>query len=275
MLRLTAAGVGVGAAAVALDASRQVVSESHSWKSAANQYVLHRVMALMGAFCRLLLKSATKNAPEEQRKFVRELLAANANTVYGQEHRFAELKDLDGFREQHPLTRSAHYQSFIERIANGEQNVLTKDPVTRLGMTSGTSGNVNVLPVVAAQRNIFFFQGITTVFDVIARQFPGFNSSMQRTLKIFFTPIPRSAPCGLPMGPNSSAPGDSKGLLQLYTTPPAAYDIMSEPEALYVYVLFALKDRNLGCIESNFISAVYNMYKVLSLAALLLHSFTR
>ena len=32
---------------------------------------------------------------------------------------------------------------------------------------------------------------------------------------------------------------------------------MTEPEALYIHLLFALKDRNLGVLEANFAQLVY------------------
>jgi hypothetical protein len=35
---------------------------------------------------------------------------------------------------------------------------------------------------------------------------------------------------------------------------------VSEKDSLYLYALFALKDRNLGCIESNFVSAVLSFF---------------
>jgi len=43
----------------------------------------------------------------------------------------------------------------------------------------------------------------------------------------------------------------------LYTTP------LTEPEALYVHLLFGLLDSNLGIIESNFASTVYTGFKTL------------
>ncbi len=33
---------------------------------------------------------------------------------------------------------------------------------------------------------------------------------------------------------------------------------MTEPEALYIHLLFALKDRNLGMLEANFTQLVYS-----------------
>jgi hypothetical protein len=63
---------------------------------------------------------------------------------------------------------------------------------------------------------------------------------------------------GIPVGPNSSTPKSNKRILHMYTTPEAGYDISTEPEALYIHLLFALKDRHLGSIEGNFASLVYN-----------------
>ena len=38
--------------------------------------------------------------------------------------------------------------------------------------------------------------------------------------------------------------------------------VCSEPEALYIHLLFGLMDENLGIIESNFASTVYTGFKV-------------
>ena len=42
-----------------------------------------------------------------------------------------------------------------------------------------------------------------------------------------------------------------------------AGQVLSEPDALYLYTLFALKDRNLGVVESNFVSAVELFFRSL------------
>ena len=43
----------------------------------------------------------------------------------------------------------------------------------------------------------------------------------------------------------------------MFTTPSTAFDITTEPEALYVYLLFALKDRELGFLFSLFAMQLY------------------
>ncbi len=56
------------------------------------------------------------------------------------------------------------------------------------------------------------------------------------------------------MGANSSAPSDSPTLLNMYTTPPIAYEIMSEPDLFYVHLLFALKVRVRCTVRSCVVS---------------------
>merc|ERR1712086_6091 len=262
VVRVVAAAGAVGTVAAAVDASSQICSEGHTWGTAANQYILHRAMGAIGMVAKWKLDNDTCKALDLQRQFIEELIKENAQTEYGQRFGFgSRICTAEDFQREHPLTTFPHYADYMQRAADGgELTLLTKQPISRIGVTSGTSGRPANLPVVPEQRKIFFLQGITVVFDRVASLFPDFQHSMQRTLKLFFSPTPRSTPGGLPIGPNSSAPKDSQKLLQLYTTPSAAYDVLSEPEALYLYALFAMKDRNLGCIESNFVSAVYHFF---------------
>ena len=55
----------------------------------------------------------------------------------------------------------------------------------------------------------------------------------------------------------------SRDLLHLYTTPEAAYKVKSEPEALYLYLLYALKDRHVGMLEANFSSLIFHAMSTL------------
>lgn len=54
--------------------------------------------------------------------------------------------------------------------------------------------------------------------------------------------------CSFLTGPNSSSPTNSKAELSFHSTPAAAFDIKTEPEALYVYLLFGLRDKKLGIL---------------------------
>ena len=239
--------------------------ESYGLSSYLQQRFLHHAMGLMGRYARRTLEEDCANAAAVQEETLMKYITANKDTSYGKAWGFDEVKNTDDFRRSHPLTRYDHYEAYIRRVADrGEANVLTAEPVSRLGLTSGTSGRPHELPVVPQQRSVFFRQGIMVVFDTIRRHFPEFQrESIQRTLKLFYTPTPRLTKSGLTTGPNSSAPQDSKRLLQLYSTPPLCYEVAHEPSALYLYTLFALRDRRLGAIESNFVSAAEHFFRAL------------
>merc|ERR550534_45329 len=82
-------------------------------------------------------------------------------------------------------------------------------------------------------------------------------------MKLYYTPRWKFTDTGLRIGPNSSNPDSAKRIYHLYSTPPPAYRILSEPEALYIHLLFGLTDPNIGIIESNFASTVYTGLKSL------------
>lgn len=71
------------------------------------------------------LEDITYNPMRTQEEFVRRLVRENARSEYGREHGFENIHNLDEFRRYIPLTTYEDYTSYIERIANGEKNVLT------------------------------------------------------------------------------------------------------------------------------------------------------
>lgn len=164
------------------------------------------------------------------------------------------------FMLENLLFRYDHYVPYIERMMKGETNILTKDQPVIFAVTSGTSGRSAIIPMLKKQQGTFFTQGISVVYDCMRSSFAGFGSS-QKDMKFFYTPRLRTSECGIPVGPNSSSPANSKRILSMYSTPKAGYEILSEPEALYIHLLFGLKDKNLGIIEANFASLVYSAFR--------------
>jgi len=139
---------------------------------------------------------------------------------------------------------------------------MTCEPPQQLAVTSGTSGESSLLPTTNHIFTRFFLSGIALLFQRLNDVHPEWTT-LQRSMKLFYTPRWRYTESGLRMGPNSSNPDTAKRIYHLYSTPPPAYGIKSEPEALYIHLLFGLKDRNLGVIESNFASTVYTGFKAM------------
>ncbi len=71
------------------------------------------------------LDDITYNPMHSQEEFVMRMMRENAQTEYGQLHNFKNIHTLDDFKRYIPLTTYDDYASYIERISNGERNVLT------------------------------------------------------------------------------------------------------------------------------------------------------
>lgn len=71
------------------------------------------------------LDDITYNPMRSQEEFVMRMMRENAQTEFGQAHNFKNIHTLDDFKRYIPLTTYDDYASYIERIANGERNVLT------------------------------------------------------------------------------------------------------------------------------------------------------
>lgn len=71
------------------------------------------------------LDDITYNPMRSQEEFVMRMMRENAQTEFGQAHNFKNIHTLDDFRRYIPLTTYDDYASYIERISNGERNVLT------------------------------------------------------------------------------------------------------------------------------------------------------
>lgn len=91
------------------------------------------------------------NAPETaQREKLREILSGNAQTVFGREAGFASLGNAEEYRRQVPIRTYADFAPYIERMKNGEGNLLVSAPVQMFGVTSGSSASPKFLPVTRA-----------------------------------------------------------------------------------------------------------------------------
>ena len=224
------------------------------------------IMSLLGlvtAGAKRRLIAQTKQASQVQESFLRSLLHAHQNTVLGQDYKLSALLtsadpnqsgDLSNrFRQTIPIVPYTHYNPYIERIANGEPNIMTPDPVVYMNITSGSTGKQKLIPVTkrsrqALQRAQQASMGFT------------FAAARQRKLpmgKILLTSAVNLAgktSGGIDYGPVSV--GDLRlsnfFYKQVFAHP---FDALRPKDSLarhYVCLLFALRDRNLRGIAANF-----------------------
>lgn len=71
----------------------------------------------------------------------------NQDTDFGRRHHFARIQSLADYRAAVPIRNYEGFRADCERIAAGEANVLTAEPVKRFFQTSGSSNKPKLIPV--------------------------------------------------------------------------------------------------------------------------------
>jgi hypothetical protein len=105
------------------------------------------LIGLAGRRAAARFEKATQDPVGAQERKLREILSANSNTEYGRAHRFGRITDLRGYRRFVPVATYEDLRDPIERMANGERNVLTAEVPVMFAMTSGTTGKSKLIPV--------------------------------------------------------------------------------------------------------------------------------
>ena len=78
------------------------------------------------------------------------LLADNRDTVFGKNYDFGSMETSVEYRKKVPLSSYASLQPYLDRMAQGEQKVLTAYPAAGSLRTSGTEGGSKRIPVTFA-----------------------------------------------------------------------------------------------------------------------------
>uniref|UniRef100_A0A673H0Y0 Uncharacterized LOC107716443 n=1 Tax=Sinocyclocheilus rhinocerous TaxID=307959 RepID=A0A673H0Y0_9TELE len=221
-------------------------------------YVAVKAVCWLGNRQRNRLEADTRDIHRVQQEILLKRLQKHSNTL----SLYCIISDTETFQQRHPITDYDHYEKFVERMAKGEQNVLIPEKPLILAMTSGTSGSSRMLLSTKDTNTELFLQGVTVCLDAMRQAFPA-TGWLQKTLKLFYSPIFRQSEAGIPIGPNSSTPASSKHMLHLYTTPAPIYQVLNDRDALYLHLLFGLKDHYLGMLESNFSSTVFYAFRAL------------
>src|SRR6266404_2634977 len=81
-----------------------------------------------------------------QRKALRNLLQQNANSVFGKAYGFDKIDSYEEFTRRVPLSDYTMLEPWVDRIRQGEQSILTAEPVTHLVPTSGSTGARKLIP---------------------------------------------------------------------------------------------------------------------------------
>jgi hypothetical protein len=94
----------------------------------------------------LRFRAALKRPRAVQESLLRWYLRSNARTSFGTKHRFGTIRSPREYQDRVPLSTFEDYGGAIERIAAGEQGVLSASPVQLFEPTSGSTHGAKLIP---------------------------------------------------------------------------------------------------------------------------------
>ncbi|MCO6453700.1 MAG: GH3 auxin-responsive promoter family protein, partial [Pirellulaceae bacterium] len=98
---------------------------------------------------------AARRVADVQRQELSRILWWNRDTNFGQRHQFSRLRGPADFQRAVPLATYDDLLPDIQRIGQGQPNVLTRDPVELLEPTSGTTRGEKLIPYTRSLRRQF------------------------------------------------------------------------------------------------------------------------
>lgn len=104
-------------------------------------------------FARSVYKSTMKwanNPVESQQNVFIDLIRQAKNTQFGIDHKFDKIKTFQDFSREVPIRDYEELKSYIDRVVNGEPNILWKGKPLYFAKTSGTTSGAKYIPLTAA-----------------------------------------------------------------------------------------------------------------------------
>ena len=204
----------------------------------------------------------TKIPFQKNKEIFFEIINQNKNTLYGQKHKFENIKSIDDFKAQVKLNEYSDFEQFILMESNGQKNILTKEDVEYFGHSSGTTGGQKLLPITKSSRNLTLkLNGILCqkfIYDCFKNQWTYGKGTM-------LVDINSGTKSKGGMNVTSASSGGMSRIKRIseyvWTSPIEVMELEDKNTAFYLHVLFALKEKNLMYIGGLFISSILDFFR--------------
>ena len=173
------------------------------------------------------------------------------------------IREVEDLQKKHPVTVYSHYQDYIRRLADGEEDAFVGEKPLRFGITSGTTGTGKLIPVVPSQPQMTDLVIFKSWHCHGYGEF-GAPSPVQKHLVLYCKPKVTVTKSGLSVTPLIYFPEESRFICDvLFTSPFDGFRIMSDYESTYIHMLFGIRDKHIGTFTAPFLSQVYRAFKLL------------
>lgn len=88
-----------------------------------------------------------KNAADFQEKVLKGLVSQGAETIFGNDHGFGEIRNYDDFKRQVPVRDYESLKPYVEKVLAGQNDVLWPGKPVYFAKTSGTTSGTKYIPI--------------------------------------------------------------------------------------------------------------------------------
>lgn len=223
--------------------------------------------SILGAEALDRLRRQSWHAFEVQHTVLRELLRLNQDTELGQKLGFSRIHSVEDYQKNIPVSQYDDYAMQINRLLDGERNLLTADETVYFSLTSGTTGEPKYLPVTEADMNIHCLYAYHAIFGMVRDYYPDLPEEKLFS-KIFQVGefVETFLPDGRMNGIRSSSlyqwlNRDGTFDTSDYCAPKQVIFPNTLEDLTYVKARFALAEPNVRCIHGVFIHRMTGMLR--------------
>lgn len=220
------------------------------------QYMLMSILVKIGRRVHAKMLNSCKDVQSLQEKVLAQILSYNCNTLYAEEKGLQkEFTDRESYTQAHPLTHYHDYIDYIAAIERGQENVLTKDPVVFMALTSGTTGRNKHIPITNDMKGPSARKVGPLMYACMDKKA---GLSLQRVLVLSYKSRVTETAAGLRVGPVSA---HMSRWVPFMVAPKQVYDVINEQAALHIHAVFGFLEPEVGHIEALMSTLVYSFWR--------------
>lgn len=197
---------------------------------------------------RRAFEASAEDPLKAQEETLLKYLWRNKDTEYGRKYNFGAIRSIDDYRSSVPINNCETIRPYVDKIASGGQNILTKDKVEFFGVTSGTTDKPKLIPTTNYSEKIK--ESLLDLWSYyISRDHPGVLDG--KILAIVSPEIEGKTEAGIPFGAESGYSYRSlpKLIMALYSLPYQVFEI-EDYEARHYAILRISIEQNITNIAT-------------------------
>jgi len=208
---------------------------------------------------------------ELNKELLMKILKDNSATEYGIKYGFADIKTVEDYQKKVPVITYEDIADDIERMSNGEKDILTAYPFKHMNETSATTGSPKRIPMTDEQSKVFLKYNKRYLDGLKAELLD--NGWMEGRAFATTEGKHRTLPSGITVGDASSVMADyirggketlGSMMETIFTSPVEATFPVPNTDTKYIHTRFALMDENITGMISAFYSIVTNYLKYIA-----------